>query len=114
MDLVHLAVVTPADGKRQERARRKCLERLLRELNHRGVTHAWIESRPGHLDAEDRAMVAALIGAHVIPTSFRVGFIRPLDEPMLWLPDAIAGLAADQRAGGSRSRDESVYPRIDV
>lgn len=98
--LDHLAVTAPAEATRQERARRKCLERLLYELDTLGVTRAWLESRQHVLDRRDREMVEAVRGTRLISRSLTVDFARPLDEPMLWIPDAVAGMTtADERTG---------------
>ena len=100
LGLDHLAVIAPATAKKQERARRKCLERLLHELGQREVTRVWLESRQHHLDARDRDMVAALVGSGGIRRTLTVDFARPLDEAMLWIPDAVAGMTtADERTG---------------
>lgn len=45
-------------------------------------------------------MVASLFGAGVIPRDMRVGFGRPLEEPMLWIPDAVAGAVGSTLRGG--------------
>ena len=42
----HVTVAgSPLDPPRQERARRLCLQRLLPELEHLGVTHVWLDAR---------------------------------------------------------------------
>ncbi|MFT4189643.1 MAG: hypothetical protein QM621_13835 [Aeromicrobium sp.] len=100
MDLKHLAVIAPAEAKRQERARRKCLERLLYELDQTQVVRCWLESRQPASDRRDHYMVETLRGSQTISDHLRVAFTTPLDEPLLWLPDAVAGMTlADQRAG---------------
>jgi hypothetical protein len=92
LDLIHVAVVREiADARRQERARRQCLERLLFELDQLGVARVWLESRGSTPDRRDRDLVEALRGSSAVAAELRVGFARPLDEPMLWVPDAVAG-----------------------
>ena len=63
----------------QERARRKCIERLLYELASRGIAGAVFERRHAELDARDRTMIAALhrqqIAARCIP-----GGVAPRDQ----------------------------------
>lgn len=100
LDLTHLAVVAPIEGRKQERARRKCLERLLYQLDQQAVLRVWLESRQKSQDRRDQSMVAALHGSGGISPRFSTSFARPLDEPMLWIPDAIAGMTtADERTG---------------
>lgn len=90
----HLAVTSISDQKRQERARRKCLERLLFELHGRGVSQVWLESRQTALNRKDQQMVSTLVINGTIPRSFEVNMAKPLDEPMLWIPDATAGMTS--------------------
>lgn len=44
-DLACIVVGVPIAPRRQERARRKCMERLLFELERIGVSHVWLETR---------------------------------------------------------------------
>ncbi|MFD1716347.1 hypothetical protein [Georgenia deserti] len=102
-DLTNVVVVgTPVDPKRQERARRKCTERLFHELHSIGVTRVFMETRTQALNARDVQMIEAMRGAQSIPRALRVEFARPLEEPMLWIPDAVAGaVAAGKKGTGS-------------
>ena len=92
LDVNHLVVVTEAENRRQERARRKCLQRLLFELDQRDVTRAWIESRQAAQDRRDQEMVEAMRGTGALHNTLRAHFAKPLDDPMLWIPDAVAGM----------------------
>ena len=90
--VAHTVVVgMPLDQARQERARRQCMERLFHELHAIAVARVWLETRTASLNAHDRKMIDALRGRHIIPDAFTVDFAQPRQEPMLWLPDAIAG-----------------------
>src|SRR5216683_6579407 len=62
---VVIAIGVPSG--RQERARRKCIERLLRELADRGITTVVFERRHPKLDARDRVLVAALQHQQSLP-----------------------------------------------
>lgn len=100
LDTPHTVVVgTPISPQRQERARRLCLERLLYELTALGVSQVWLESRTQSLNARDLTMVAALRSRGGIPKSLVIDFAQPEQEPMLWLPDAIAGAVAGHYRG---------------
>lgn len=106
LDQVNVVVVgSPVDPARQERARRKCMECLFHELSSRGVTRVYLEQRTPSLNRRDMKMIAAMRGARTIPTSFRVEFGRPLEEPLLWIPDATAGAVAAAAKGNPRYRD---------
>lgn len=106
LDLAHTVVVaSPIDPRKQERARRKCFERLLPELAAIGVTHAWLETRTAVLNGRDRAMVAAMRGSGSLTGSLRVEFGDPEIEPLLWIPDVIAGALGAARRGMPRYRD---------
>ena len=100
--LPHTGVVVIASGvmpRRQERARRKCIERLLAELARRGVASVVFERRHEELDARDRAMVGALRRRRSVPAWLRVSWVAAADEPLLWLPDIAAGAASLAAAG---------------
>lgn len=91
-DLAHVVVVgAPIDSRRQERARAQCLERLLYELEQLGVSEVWLETRHFALNERDLKLVEALRGKRSVGSGIRVAFARPTDEPMLWVPDAVAG-----------------------
>ncbi len=46
-------------------------------------------------------MVVSMRGSKAIPAGLRVDFDRPLAEPMLWLPDVVAGTVTARRRGRS-------------
>lgn len=86
-----VVIGTPLAKKKQERARRKCLEVLLPRREQLGVTQVVMEQRTPSLDEGDRKMVIAIRGKRLIGSGLRVNTARPKEEPMLWLPDAVAG-----------------------
>jgi hypothetical protein len=90
------------DPRHQERARRKCIERLLWNLDQRGVADAVFEQRNDDMDSRDREMVATLRGRWVIRTRLRVSWESPDVEPLLWLPDVIAGAMSMAEAGDEK------------
>src|ERR1035438_3550852 len=63
--------VTPG---RQERARRKCIERLLSELASRGIARVVFERRYKDLDAHDRTMITALQRQQSLPAVLRASW----------------------------------------
>jgi hypothetical protein len=84
--------VTTVDPQCQERARRRCLLRLLWELDRRGVTDVVIESRQ-HRDKYDRDSIAHAGRAGWATRPIRFEFGTPREECLLWLPDIVAGAA---------------------
>ncbi|MFI6496372.1 hypothetical protein [Nonomuraea typhae] len=94
-----VVVGTHLDAKKQERGRRKCLERLFWELGGCHVDNVVLERRHNDLDRRDREMVAALRGCHAIPPRLRPEWCDPGSEPLLWLPDMVAGARARAERG---------------
>lgn len=92
------------DRTKQERARRLCMERLFYELEAVAVEHAWLENRTPSLNRADMRMVDALRGKRVIQR-LRVDIAKPSEEPMLWVPDAVAGAVTAARKGAPQHRD---------
>jgi hypothetical protein len=92
LDVAATVVVgTPLAKRKQERARRKCLEALLPRLEQVGVSRVVMEQRTPSLVEADRRMLTALRGKRLVGKGLRVDTARPKEEPMLWLPDAVAG-----------------------
>jgi hypothetical protein len=107
--LPHTGAVVIATGvapRRQERARRKCIERLLAELANQRIAAVVFERRHEELDAHDRAMVAALRRQRSVPAWLRVSWVAAADQPLLWLPDIVAGAASLAAAGDATYWDE--------
>lgn len=103
-DLAHVVVVgAPINQRRQERARAQCLERLLYELDQLGISRVWLETRHFALNERDLMLVEALRGKRSVSSEIRVEFARPKDEPMLWVPDAVAGAVNAAASGGGSS-----------
>jgi hypothetical protein len=107
---LHLVVVgAPLNPAKQERARRLCLARLLHELEVAGVEQVWLEARTPSLNARDIAAVRALRSRRVIHHEIRVDHRYPSDEPLLWIPDIVAGVVgAVDDVEGYRDRLDGV------
>jgi len=100
IDRAAVAVVgVPMAKRQQERARRICMETLLPTLEQLGVSRVSLEARTQSLIRKDREQVANLVGKKLISPALRVGTARPLEEPMLWVPDAVAGAVGADRLG---------------
>jgi hypothetical protein len=94
-----VVIATGMAPRRQERARRKCIERLLAELVDREIGSVVFERRHHALDARDRAMIAALQRQRVLPPAFRATWQPPVNEPLLWLADIAAGAVSLAETG---------------
>lgn len=103
IDLAAIVTVgSPVRRPKQERARRCCLERLFYELGLLGVSKVWLESRTATPDRRDLRLLDYARDKGLVPGELKVGFARPRDEPMLWLPDAVAGAVTAANLGESR------------
>lgn len=106
-DLEHLVVVRAGtEQDRPERRRRKCLERLLFELETRwSVADVVLESRGPADDRRDMDLVNALRGQQHLSSQLRMDHRIGRSEPMLWIPDAICGVITSARTGKTRHRE---------
>lgn len=96
-DLDNLTVMvtcSPLPKKKQERGRRKCMERLLPELECRGVGLLTLESRVLQMDHKDIDMLQALKSKGAVP-DLRLNHAHASDEPRLWVVDQILGAYGD-------------------
>ncbi|GAB3836500.1 hypothetical protein GCM10028799_74270 [Kribbella italica] len=97
-----VAVGAPMANTKQERARSCCLERLLYELDQLTVREVWLESRREIQDGRDLALVDSARDKGLVSRHLKVGFAKPADEPMLWLPDGVAGAVTAEVLGDRR------------
>jgi hypothetical protein len=103
IDIAAVVVVgTSMIASKQERARRCCLERLLFELGRSGVTDVWLETRSAAPDRRDIKLVDSARNKGLTPVDLQVRFGRPKEEPMLWIPDAVAGAVTAAELGERR------------
>jgi hypothetical protein len=109
----HLIVVaSPADPRRPERARAKCLERMLYELDREHVSRLIMETRTASLNLRDLALIDQLRGSRRIPATVRLDFELPSVAPMLWLPDQVLGMIGDAETGDQRWITHDLAGRI--
>jgi hypothetical protein len=88
---VEAIIVELRDSIRPERARALCLRRALWELHVRQLDELVIETRQQHNDQRDRRTILAAKKNGEASDLLAYSFGKPLSEPLLWLPDAIAG-----------------------
>lgn len=97
-DMSSVVVIgAPMDRRKQERARAVCMESLTMHLAEQGVTQIYLEERESNLNARDQRLIDSIRGKKLIPTSLRIDIARPSVEPMLWLPDIMAGAVGQER-----------------
>ena len=89
-----VVIASPLIGRKQERARRKCLQVLLPALEARGVEHLVLESRRAESDRRDLDYVEYAKGSHFVD-SIRVEHKFGADEPRLWVADLVLGAMGD-------------------
>jgi hypothetical protein len=87
-------IVNPFEPTRQDRARALCLKGLLWDLNEHQATHLVIESRQDHNDRIDQQLILDLRKSKVASEDLNYGFSRPIDEPLLWIADAVSSCVA--------------------
>ena len=91
-DIVVLA--SPLAGRKQERARRKCLQALLPNLEGRGIERLVLESRRPGSDKLDLDFISYARGSNLI-NSIRVEYEYGAEEPRLWVADLLLGAMGD-------------------
>jgi len=74
---------------------------------------AVFESRGTVGDARDREIVQAMRVRQAIRPGFRADHAGPLGEPLLWLPDAVAG-AVRASYDGDPSYLDVMRPRVEL
>lgn len=100
MDLEHCVVVRDVrHGERPERARRRCLEVLLWEMDRVGTEEVVLESRGPADDRRDLEMLGRLRARRIVGTGIRMFHARGHDEPLVWLPDVICGAVGAESRG---------------
>lgn len=109
LSTLHIVTIgMPVDYRRQERARRRCLEALLFYLQDAGVSQVWLETRNAASDRRDIAAVRAARARQIIQYGLLVDHALPLKEPLLWLGDIVAGAVAAAEGGDPKYREEIV------
>lgn len=100
LGLEHLVVVRSCrPGEHPERRRRKCLERVLHELDARDVSLLTAESRGPSDDRRDRVMLDRLRRQKVVTGGLRIDHVPGPVDPLLWSPDAVCGAITRARTG---------------
>lgn len=115
LDVAHLVVVgVGLDNTRQERGRRQCLSRLLWELDGMGVSQVWLDARRPAQNAKDIEFVNVLRARREVSKTLRVNFARGVEEPLVWLPDIVAGAVGAARGDGDQQYLTPLEPMLTV
>ncbi|WP_063060773.1 hypothetical protein [Nocardia sienata] len=93
-----ISVVYHAEGTKDRRGRRKCLECILPHLALLDCSGITLESR-GTQDASDRDILHKFRARKVIDDSLRIHHEIGRAEPVLSVPDIICGAVVQQRVG---------------
>jgi len=92
------------DQRKQERARRRCLGRLLWELDQLRDERGVAETRHAERNATDIRAFGAFRKSGMVSAALSFEHGRPAQEPLLWLPDIVAGAVLSGRTGRSELR----------
>lgn len=84
---------------KQERGRRACMRSLFPYLDQLGVNRVFLETRTASLQRRDAKMIDALRAQQLLSPRLQVEVARPLEEPMLWIADVLAGATSAALAG---------------
>jgi hypothetical protein len=100
LECQHIVVVKSGDpAVHPERRRRLCMKQLLWELEQLGVRHACLEARERKQNARDRQLLDQLRASRQVTAELRMDHVPGPEEPLLWIPDAVAGaIVADRLA----------------
>lgn len=77
-----------------------------------GHTHVLLEERTPSLNDRDMKLIEAIRGKKLIPTGMRINVGRPSAEPMLWMPDIVAGAAGAERVRGNPCYLDLIRPMV--
>lgn len=104
LSALHLVVVVRYGqaGETSERRRRKCLARLAYELDGRGIERIIAEGRERKANDREVVYFDQLRSTHVISAGTRLDHLDGPGEPLLWVPDIVAGAVATARTGEPR------------
>ncbi|RSN37699.1 hypothetical protein DL990_01310 [Amycolatopsis sp. WAC 01416] len=112
---LHLvAVGTPVPVRRQERGRSLCMQRLVMELHLLDVSLLVAEGRTVQLDARDVRTVQQCRFSLPRGAAFRIRHVRGADEPLLWIPDIVAGAVRARRQGAPGYADQLATCAIEL
>lgn len=115
IDMAAVVVIgTPMPKKNQERARAVCIESMVVALAGMGVEQVLLEERTPSLNERDQLLIRSIRGKKLIPTGMRIDVGQPSAEPMLWVPDIVAGAVGSDRVHGLPQYMDAIRPMVEV
>lgn len=91
-----VVIAAPLRGKKQERARRKCLEALLPALESKGVRDLVLENRDEAANRLDLNYIDYAKGSQLV-SSIKITHRDASIEPRLWIADQVLGAMGDYK-----------------
>jgi hypothetical protein len=92
---------TNVAARQQESAREACMSALFRSTAGSAVLHVIYDLRSGPgQEAIDHQLVSNGIGAGSLPRDVECHCLRPSQEPLIWIADAVAGAVGDFHGKG--------------
>lgn len=99
LGLDHLAIIGRGQNLHPERARRKCMERLLPEVESAAVDMVTFEARQSRNDRQDRELIAVCRRKRLLSARLHATFVPGGTEPLLWVADVACGAALAAQRG---------------
>jgi len=96
---LHLLIVRVDQPASSERRRRLCLARLLPEIYTSGVVDVFLESRERKQNVRDVQLLNGLRSRHLVGPELRIHHRPGPTDPLLWIPDVVAGAVGAERRG---------------
>lgn len=94
------------------RARALCFKKLIWDARTEHISGITFESRQSHNDRIDRGTIIGLERSRIGSPSLVYDFKTPVDEPLLWLPDVMAGAIAASGTGNALYDDSLARIRV--
>jgi hypothetical protein len=89
-----------------------CFKKLMWDARIEHISGLTFESREPHNDQIDKATIIGLQRSRIASPSLVYDFKTPLDEPLLWLPDVMAGAIAASSTGNYLYEDSLAGIRV--
>lgn len=99
LEALYVVVVRVERTESSERRRRLCLRRLLCDLDEAGVGEVCLEAREAKQNQRDLQLLRALRAEKAISPAIRMAHPAGPLEPLLWIPDLVAGAVGAARQG---------------
>jgi hypothetical protein len=103
LEILHLVVVRDGTtGEPAKRRRMKCMERLLYELDCRGIEFVYCETRQEKQNQDDRHLLEVMLARQQVRGRMRMDHPKGPTDPALWIADGVVGAVALARTADPR------------